>query len=79
MAFGYISSGLPALALALPLIVSPASQAQVNAPAANPAGTLVQRIAHTDPQNINISARCTTERGRWTSRCCWAPMRSIRT
>ena len=35
--------------LTLPLIVSPALNAQLNPPAANPAGPLVQRIAHTDP------------------------------
>src|ERR1700722_4388929 len=48
MACKLTSNWVAALALALPLI-APVSQAQLNAPAANPAGPLVQRIAHTDP------------------------------
>ena len=79
MAFGYMSSGLPALALALPLIVSSVSQAQLNAPAANPPVRSHSALPVRTQQNINTSARCTTEQGRWTSRCCWAQMRSILT
>ncbi len=49
MAFRFVSNALPAIALALPLITSPASQGQLKAPTANHAGPLEQRIAHTDP------------------------------
>ena len=36
MAFRFMSNALPAIALALPLITSPASQGQLKAPTANP-------------------------------------------
>jgi mannose-6-phosphate isomerase-like protein (cupin superfamily) len=44
-----MANGFLAIALALPLIAASASQAQLNAPTANPAGPLEQRIAHADP------------------------------
>jgi mannose-6-phosphate isomerase-like protein (cupin superfamily) len=49
MTFGFMSHGVPAIALILPLIASSATHAQLKPPAANPTGPLEQRIAHTDP------------------------------